>query len=43
VIIDAENKSETFVIGETSSLKSWAESKFPEKLPDKVILCCQEI
>lgn len=43
LIINMEDKTETFIIGNTSSLKSWAENKFPDVLPTNTIKHTNEL
>lgn len=37
IIINMENKTETFIVGNTSSLKTWSENRFPDVLPTNAI------
>ncbi|MGN1135892.1 MAG: hypothetical protein ACI4SF_06695 [Oscillospiraceae bacterium] len=43
LIINMEDKTETFIIGSTSNLKSWAENKFPDVLPTNTIKHTNEL
>lgn len=43
IIINMEDKTETFIIGSTSSLKIWAENKFPDILPVNTIKHTNEL
>lgn len=43
IIINMEDKTETFIIGSTSTLKFWAENKFPDVLPTNTIKHTNEL